>query len=106
MVAATIDTDDDFMSELKRLSTAFGIGVIRLDIDDPDSTEILLPARAKEAVDWDTVNKLASINPDFREFLRRIRIDMTSREVRKELYDPVMAKDDLMKFLARKRTSS
>jgi len=38
--------------------------------------------------------------------LRRIRIDMTSREVRKELYDPVMAKDDLMKFLARKRTSS
>ncbi|WP_298982380.1 COG2958 family protein [Caldilinea sp.] len=106
LVAATIDTDDDFMSELKRLSTAFGIGVIRLDIDDPDSTEILLPARAKEAVDWDTVNKLASINPDFREFLRRIRIDMTSREVRKELYDPVMAKDDLMKFLARKRTSS
>lgn len=105
LVAAMIDTDDDFMSELKRLSTAFGIGVIRLDIDDPDSTEILLPAKVKEVVDWDTVNKLAGINPDFREFLRRIRIDMTSREVRKELYDPVMAKDDLMKFLAKKRMS-
>lgn len=105
LVAATIDTDEDFMNELKRLSTAFGIGVIRLDTDDPDSTEILLPARAKEVVDWDTVNKLASINRDFREFLRRIRIDMTSREVRKEWYDPVMDKDELMKFLAKKRTS-
>jgi len=106
LVAATIDTDDDFLNELKRLSTAFGIGVIQLDIDDPDSTEILLPARVKEVVDWDTVNKLSGINRDFREFLRRIRVDMTSREVRKELYDPVMDKDELMKFLSKKRSSS
>jgi hypothetical protein len=106
LVAAIIDTDDDFLTELKRLSTAFGIGVIQLNVDDPDSTEILLPAKVKEMVDWDTVNKLSGINPDFREFLRRIRIDMTSREVRKELYDPVMEKDDLIKFLAKKRSSS
>jgi len=105
LVAATIDTDDDFLNELKRLSTAFGIGVIQLDIDDPDSTEILLPARVKEVVDWDTVNKLSGINRDFREFLRRIRVDMTSREVRKELYDPLMDKDELMKFLSKKRSS-
>ena len=106
LVAAIIDTDDDFLTELKRLSTAFGIGVIQLNVDDPDSTEILLPAKVKEMVDWDTVNKLSGINPDFREFLRRIRIDMTSREVRKELYDPAMEKDDLIKFLAKKRSSS
>ena len=105
LVAAIIDTDDDFIAELKRLSTAFGIGVIQLDVDDPDSTSILLPAKVKEVVDWDTVNKLSGINPDFREFLRRIRIDMTSREVRKELYDPVMDKDELMKFLAKRRSS-
>ncbi len=106
LVAAIIDTDDDFINELKRLSTAFGIGVIKLDIDDPDSTEVLLPARVKEAIDWDTVNKLSGINRDFREFLCRIRIDMTSRGVRKELYDPVMDKDELLKFLAKKRASS
>ena len=106
LVAAIIDTDDDFMTELKRLSTAFGIRVVQLNVDDPDSTEILLPAKVKEVVDWDTVNKLSGINPDFREFLRRIRIDMTSREVRKELYDPVMEKDDLIKFLGKKRSTS
>jgi hypothetical protein len=106
LVAARIDTDEDFEYELKRLSTAFGIGVIRLDIEDPDSSEILLPANTRETIDWDTVNKLSSINPDFREFLRRIRIDMSSREVRREMYDPVLIKDDLVKTFARKKAAS
>lgn len=47
LVAANVDTDDDFRSELKRLSTAFGIGVIQLDIDDPDSSDIILPQNPK-----------------------------------------------------------
>lgn len=103
LAAANIDNeDDDFMSELKRLSTAFGIGIIKLDIRDPDSTEIILPARAKETVDWDTVNKLSRINPDFSEFLWRIKTDMSIKEVRKEMYDQVMDKDALVGFLARK----
>jgi hypothetical protein len=106
LVAANIDTDDDFMNELKRLSTSFGIGVIRLDVDDPDSSEIILPAKSKDAIDWDTVNKLSSINPDFRDFLKRIRIDMTSREVRKEMYDSVLSKDELLKSLSKKKTVS
>jgi hypothetical protein len=102
LAAAEIETDDDFLSELKRLSTAFGIGVIKLEIDDPDSSEVVLPAKVKEVIDWDTVNKLSSINPDFRDFLKRIRIDMTSREVRKEMYDSVLDKDQLIKSFARK----
>jgi uncharacterized protein len=93
------------MNELKRLSTAFGIGVIRLDIDEPDSSEIILPAKSKDIIDWDTVNKLSSINPDFRDFLKRIRNDMTSREARKEMYDPVLEKDELLKSLAKKKIS-
>ena len=103
LVAVDVDTEDDFINELKRLSTAFGIGVIRLDIEDPDSSEILLPARTKETIDWDTVNKLSSINPDFREFLKRIKTDTTSREVRKEMYDKVLDKDEIIKSLERKK---
>jgi uncharacterized protein len=106
LVAANIDTNDDFINELKRLATAFGIGVIRLDVDDPDSSEIILPAKSKDIIDWDTVNKLSSINPDFRDFLKRIRIDMTSREVRKEMYDSVLDKEELLKLLSKKKVSS
>ena len=103
LAAAGIDDDDDFQNELKRLSTSFGIGVIRIDIEEPDSTEVILPARSKDLVDWETVNKLAGINPDFREFLKRVKVDITSREIRREMYDHVLEKEELVKTLAHKK---
>lgn len=106
LVAANIDNDEDFRNELKRLSTAFGIGVIQLDIDDPDSSDIILPANSKDFVDWDTVNKLSGINPDFRDFLKRIRNDMKNQEIRKEMYDTVLDKEELAKSFAKKKGSS
>lgn len=106
LVAADIDKDEDFRSELKRLSTAFGIGVIQLDIDDPDSSGILLPANSKDFIDWDTVNKLASINPDFSNFLKRIRNDMRNQEIIKEWYDAVLKKEELIKLFEKKKGSS
>lgn len=103
LAAAEIDNDEDFRTELERLSTSFGIGVIRIDVEDPDSTGIILPARSKESVDWEAVNKLASINPDFRSFLKRIKIDISSREIRREMYDRVLDKDELVKSLSKKK---
>lgn len=89
VVAADIDSDVDFMNELERLSSAFGVGVIKLNIKDPDSSELVLPARMRESIDWETANKLATMNPDFRDFLKRVKTDINSREVRREMYDRV-----------------
>ncbi len=97
LITANINQDDELMSELKRLSTAFGIGVIKLDIEDPDSSEIVLPAKHKRELDWDTINKLADENPDFKEFLKRIKIDLSSKEIRKEKYDKVLEREKLIK---------
>ena len=105
LVAADISNDDDFMDELERLSTSFGIGVIGIDVEDPDSTQVLLPARVKDSVDWETINKL-TINADFREFLKRIKIDIASREIRRELYDVVLEKEELQKSLAKKKSTN
>jgi uncharacterized protein len=102
LAAANVASDDDFRNELERLSTSFGIGVISIDVEDPDSTTILFPARPRDAIDWDAVNKL-SFNPDFRDFLKRIKVDIASREVRKELYDDVLAKEDLVKLIVQKK---
>jgi len=96
LVASEIDNDDDFHNELKRLSTSFGIGVIKINIDDPDSSEVLFPARAKEYLDWDTIDKLA-INPDFKDFLQTIKNDISIREVRKEKYDKILPKEELVR---------
>ncbi len=99
LVTAKIDHDDELMYELKRLSAAFGIGIIKLDIEDPDSSEIILPAKHKNELDWETINKLAHENPDFREFLKRIKIDIASKEIRKEKYDKVIEREKLIESI-------
>ncbi len=68
LVSVLIDQSDEFQFELKRLSSAFGIGIIQLNNEDPDSSETILPAKTREDLDWETINKLASINPDFKDF--------------------------------------
>ena len=67
-----------------------------MDLDDPDSSEVVIPAKHKNELDWDTMNKLACENPDFREFLKRIKIDLSSKEIRKEKYDAVYKSEELI----------
>ena len=98
LVAAEVSHDEDFRTELRRLSTSFGIGVIRLDIADPDASEILFPPQTREYLDWETINKL-TMNPDFRDFLKRVKTDISSKEVRKEKYDKVLEVDSLVKSI-------
>ena len=100
LAAAAIANESDFRSELERLSTSFGIGVIHIDVEDPDATEVILPARYKETVDWDTINKLTQLNPDFEAFLKRIKTDYTTREIRREKYDPVPSREELLSKFA------
>lgn len=100
LAAAEIDTDADFTNELERLSSAFGVGIVKLNIHDPDSSEVIFPARQRESIDWETANKLATMNPDFRDFLKRIKTDIASREVRREMYDKVFDADELVQSLA------
>jgi len=86
LVAARISKNEDFFDELSRLSTSFGIGVIELNIEDPDSTDILIPAKYKKDLDFETINKLA-MNSDFKDFLETVKIDMTSKKIHKKEYD-------------------
>ena len=99
LVAAEIDEDTEFQAELERLSYSFGIGVIKLDVNEPDDSDVLFPAKQKEAIDWDTVNKLALMNSDFQDFLKRIKTDLSTREIRKELYDKVLESEELIKSI-------
>jgi hypothetical protein len=103
LAAAYIDPNEELMSELNRLSTSFGIGIIRLDVEDPDSSQVLIPARYRETLDWDTANKIADANPEFREFLRSIQNAMAIHKVDKGEYDAVMDINSLKTFLLSKK---
>lgn len=88
LVAARISENDEFLDELSRLATSFGIGIIELNMEDPDSSEIIIPARHKPDLDFETINKLA-MNNDFKDFLETIKIDLTSKKIHKKEYDTI-----------------
>ncbi len=90
LVAIDILQDDEFLSELQRLASSFGIGIIQLDPVDIDSSRVLYPARQKETLDWETVNKLCEQNSDFEEFLKAVKIDFESKRFHKNEYDSVV----------------
>ena len=69
---------------------------MRLDIENPDSSEIIYPAKEKDIVDIETMNKIAQVNPNFREFLKRIKSDLTTKEIIKERYDKIYDIEDLI----------
>lgn len=94
LAAAEISSDEDFRAELRRLSAAFGIGILSISLDDPDASEILAPAR-ENAIDWDTLNKL-TINKDVTDLLKRIKNDLQTKEVIREKYEKILTSADLV----------
>lgn len=100
LVAAEISNEQEFIDELTRLSSSFGIGVIKLNLEDPHSSEIVLPAKYREALDWDTINKLVTMNSDFKEFISTVKIDVTSKKIHKKEYDAVLDVETLRKKIS------
>jgi len=95
LVAADISNDSDFLEELKRLSASFGIGIIKLNVQEPDDSSIIYPAKYKTELDWDTINKLLEENPDFKEFISDINACITSNRVYATAYDKIHEVEDL-----------
>ena len=81
------------------MSKGFGVGVIHLDILDPNNSKVILQPEYREFLDWDTLNKLVQMNTDFRDFIKRIETDLTSHEIRKEKYEQIYEDEKLMKLI-------
>jgi len=72
LVAANIEGVDT-LKELRILYAMHGIGLIKLNRENPAESEILIPARDRLDVEWGMCSRLANENPDFRAFVRRVR---------------------------------
>jgi hypothetical protein len=71
LVAA--DISSKVMNELRVLHNLHGIGVIKLDQDDPFESQTLIQARLRDMVDWGAMNRLAAENADFRDFAKFVK---------------------------------
>jgi len=97
LVAAEIVQDDELLSELERLASSFGIGIIHLNPADIDGSTILYPARGRSTLDWETINKLCEQNPDFERFLQDVKIDFESRRIHQAEFDEIVK--DIGKYI-------
>lgn len=102
LVALDISDDPELMDEMRRLSNAFGIGVIRLDAEHIMQSEILLSAKEKSALDWDTINRLVDSNRDFRSFLDNLMEDIKVGKIKSE-YDEVYEDEEKVCIYALER---
>jgi len=97
---------DGLEEEMERLNNAFGIGIILLQATD---ATVLYPAREK-SLDYNTVEKLNNINPDFCKFMNKLgKALLASKDysevARKDLYaicDEVFNKDDEIETYCKK----
>lgn len=72
LVAAEIEGPDT-LKELRMLFAAHGIGLIKLDAENPAESQVLIPARERDEIDWDMANRLATENRDFLEYVKLVK---------------------------------
>ena len=83
LVAAEIQ---NALQELEMLSSLHGIGVIKLDTDNPSESQIIIPAKGKADVDWATCARVANVNPDFKRYIKSVLSFYKTNEVPTERF--------------------
>jgi hypothetical protein len=102
LVCLHINEDPDLKNEIQRLSNSFGIGVIKLNTNSINESEIIFPAKYRETIDWDTVNRLEEDSPDFKMFISDLVEDIKISKI-KSKYDSVFSDEDLAEYIKVKK---
>jgi len=71
-LVATSISDNTVEQELRMLSALHGIGVILLNPENPSESEMVLPARARAEIDWQSVNRILVENEDFKDYIELV----------------------------------
>jgi len=101
LVTLELSDDSELLDEIRRLNNSFGIGLIQLNAENIEQSEILFPARVNEKLDWDTIDRLAEENRDFQELLGDLLEDITLGKV-KSNYDKVFDTEALREYALNK----
>ena len=71
LVVEDLDRDKTFLSSLSRLNNGYGIGVIKLNLDNPSNSEIIVSARQRDVADINFMNFLTTTNTDYFDFVNK-----------------------------------
>lgn len=96
---------EDALEQLSRLNGSFGIGVIRLNLEDVHQSEVLLPSREND-LDIAMINDLCSINRDFSKFVKFINDSLKLGYIVPGTCDDVMDDDQLREYMEKKKITT
>ncbi len=66
-LVATKITGEEANKELRWLANLHGVGFIRLDKDDASNSDIIIPAKEREKIDWNMFYRLISSNKKYND---------------------------------------
>lgn len=72
LVATGLNSDVE--GELQMLASLHGIGVLLLNTESLFDSQILIPARERTSVDWQSANRIVAENSDFHHYIEQIGI--------------------------------
>ena len=105
LVAAEIEDDDELKGELERLSASFGIGIIHIDLDDIDASNVLFSAKTKSNLDWELMNKLSEQNKGFEKFIDDVIDAHSTKKIKKQDYDEIIETDNIAGYIKKVKSS-
>lgn len=73
--------------ELQMLSALHGIGVITFNAQSLFESQILIPAREKTEVNWESANRIVEENSDFEKFVEQVGIYYQTGKLIKEVWN-------------------
>lgn len=72
LVATGLNSDVE--GELQMLCSLHGIGVLLLNTESLFDSQILIPARERSSVDWQSANRIVAENSDFHHYVEQVGI--------------------------------
>lgn len=105
LVALDIDESDlDLIELVKKLNISFGIGVISLNSEDLNQSQVLANAKFNENIDISIMNDLCIKNRNFKDFIYAINsFDHKNSKFYEKNFDEIYEIEDLEKYMLDKK---
>lgn len=87
LVAAKLESKA--IEELRMLCLAHGVGFINLDVKTPHESQILIPAKFRDKINYDSLDRLVSENKDAENYLEYVTTFLKTKKLRESFWDLV-----------------
>jgi hypothetical protein len=91
--------DISFKEDLINLGRKYGVGLIKINIFNPDASNIIMPACPKRDIDWEMTDKLSEENINFKSLFRDIVKNYKKEELNREHFNSIKSKEHLEKLI-------